>query len=211
MAALSVVLIVAGGLAQISGVVLLAVEVRATRQRLERYVKRPQIVEAGTAYAEATVFAPGVVVDPPPPIDERVRRVEQRVTALQEQLDGLPAQLKQQLRTEVGEANWKTDPWPVLGAEAERGASRRRALARRRSARPQRCAGPLRAARATRSSPAAGGASPWGQEQPGAGDGDERGQEAHGPAAREWRRACAVAAAFRRPVTGPAGWGRGGR
>ena len=105
MAALSVVLIVAGGLAQIGGVVLLAVEVRATRRRLERYVKRPQIVEAGTAYAEATLLAPGVVADPPPPIDERVHRVEERVTALQEQLDGLPAQLKQQLRTEVGEAN----------------------------------------------------------------------------------------------------------
>lgn len=36
---------------------------------------------AGTAHPEATVFAPGVVADPPPPIDERVRLVEQRVAA----------------------------------------------------------------------------------------------------------------------------------
>jgi hypothetical protein len=87
--------IVAGGALQVIGVMALVIDIIATFNRLEGYRKRDRIVYAGSALEVGTAFPMGAVVGGrEPTIDERVDRLETRLTELGDELRNTKARLK---------------------------------------------------------------------------------------------------------------------
>jgi hypothetical protein len=87
--------IVAGGALQVIGVAALVIDIVATFRRLERYRTRGRTVYAGSALEIDVAFPIGAVVGGgEPTIDERVDRLEARLTELGDDLRSTKARLK---------------------------------------------------------------------------------------------------------------------
>lgn len=96
--------IVAGGALQAVGVLVLVIGVVRSARRTEEYETRPQVVEVGTIEATAAVFSPRIVVDPPPPIEDRVERLEDGLARLRNDLEESVAELRSKARAAADEA-----------------------------------------------------------------------------------------------------------
>lgn len=97
-------LVILGGALQAGGVLVLVVEIVRSSRRRQSYRTRPQVVEVGTIEATATVFSPRIVTEPPPPIEERVERLEEGLARLRNDLEERIGKLRADVRGAADEA-----------------------------------------------------------------------------------------------------------
>jgi hypothetical protein len=96
--------IVAGAALEVVGVLVLVVEIVRSSRRREAYETRDVVAEVGTVEARATVFSPRIVVDPPPPIEERADRLEEGLARLRNDVEELSTELRAAARRAADEA-----------------------------------------------------------------------------------------------------------
>jgi hypothetical protein len=97
-------LVVLGGALQAAGVLVLVIEIVRSSRRRQAYRTRPQVVEVGTIEATATVFTPRIVTEPPPPIEDRVDRLEDGLVRLRNDLEERIGELHAEARDAADQA-----------------------------------------------------------------------------------------------------------
>ncbi len=71
-------LLIVDGLSGIAGIITVALNLRGTLALLARFDRRPQTAYLDRASARGTAFGATAITTPPPPIEERVARLEER-------------------------------------------------------------------------------------------------------------------------------------
>ena len=92
-----------GGILEAAGFALALLDLRDTRKRFAAYRTRAQVVEPLPAMARARAFSPTVVVDPPPPPEVRLDRLEAQVADLRNDIEAQADAVADRLRNEMAE------------------------------------------------------------------------------------------------------------
>ena len=97
------VTLLVGGMLEAGGFVGALLDLRDTRKRFLTYRHRSQVVEPLPATARLRAFSPSVVVDPPPPPEVRIDRLEAQVADLRSQIETQADAAADRLRGEMVE------------------------------------------------------------------------------------------------------------
>jgi hypothetical protein len=105
----SVGLLLLGGVFELGGVVLAVLDLKRTREEMQRYERRPVTVYPGPARVEVGIPAPTISTGREPTTEERLERMEGQVRQLRDDVDSLPRDIRDQLRKEISEATERAE------------------------------------------------------------------------------------------------------